>query len=234
MTYTLSGRSSPASAAYAGSITLKIGPGTDIQLLDLSLNALGGWFTQVPIPPTGVAPASVTAFGVSLDTPGSGPTVSGSPEPGNALSFSFTQTPVRFSGIASHESVGLTCAFVSANGTPCTASFQLNQTGSHMGVVSGWVPVSGVGAAQISLGFVTPLNPAAPFWGEVNSTSNWSVEISGPICQADFNSSGAVTVQDLFDFLTAWFAGDPQADITGGGLGVQDIFDFLSLWFVGC
>ena len=28
-------------------------------------------------------------------------------------------------------------------------------------------------------------------------------------CRADFNSSGTVTVQDLFDFLAAWFAGCP-------------------------
>ncbi len=52
-------------------------------------------------------------------------------------------------------------------------------------------------------------------------------------CVADFNGDGVVAVQDIFDFLTAWFGGDPRADINGGGLGVQDIFDFLSLWFAG-
>lgn len=53
-------------------------------------------------------------------------------------------------------------------------------------------------------------------------------------CPADFNSDGGVSVQDIFDFLNAWFQGDPSADINGGGLGVQDIFDFLTLWFAGC
>jgi hypothetical protein len=28
-------------------------------------------------------------------------------------------------------------------------------------------------------------------------------------CPADFNNSGAVNIQDIFDFLTAWFAGCP-------------------------
>src|SRR5205085_10637558 len=36
-----------------------------------------------------------------------------------------------------------------------------------------------------------------------------------PPCVADFNGSGTVTVQDLFDFLGAWFSLDPRADING-------------------
>ncbi|HMN40444.1 MAG TPA: GC-type dockerin domain-anchored protein [Phycisphaerales bacterium] len=51
---------------------------------------------------------------------------------------------------------------------------------------------------------------------------------------ADFNASGGLEVQDIFDFLNAWFAGDPAADFNGGGLGVSDIFDFLNAWFAGC
>ena len=51
----------------------------------------------------------------------------------------------------------------------------------------------------------------------------------------DFNSSGAVTVQDIFDFLSAWFARSPRADFNGSGtVTVQDIFDFLAAWFAGC
>lgn len=52
---------------------------------------------------------------------------------------------------------------------------------------------------------------------------------------ADFNQSGAVSVQDIFDFLTAYFAADLQADINADtGVSVQDIFDYLSLYFGGC
>jgi hypothetical protein len=54
-------------------------------------------------------------------------------------------------------------------------------------------------------------------------------------CAPDFNHSGGVEVQDIFDFLAAWFAGNPNADFNHvNGIGVQDIFDFLSAWFAGC
>jgi hypothetical protein len=54
-------------------------------------------------------------------------------------------------------------------------------------------------------------------------------------CPADFNGTGGLTVQDIFDFLGAWFAGDARADFNGvGGITVQDIFDFLGAWFAGC
>ena len=56
-----------------------------------------------------------------------------------------------------------------------------------------------------------------------------------PVCAADFNSAGGVTVQDIFDFLSAWFAGSAQADFNhADGVTVQDIFDFLTAWFTGC
>jgi hypothetical protein len=56
-----------------------------------------------------------------------------------------------------------------------------------------------------------------------------------PRCLADFNNSGAVTVQDIFDFLAAYFSGDARADINASGtVTVQDIFDFLALYFSGC
>jgi hypothetical protein len=53
-------------------------------------------------------------------------------------------------------------------------------------------------------------------------------------CAGDFDGSGSLSVQDIFDFLNAWFAGSPAGDFNGGGLTVQDIFDFLNGWFAGC
>ena len=56
-----------------------------------------------------------------------------------------------------------------------------------------------------------------------------------PACPADFNNDGHVSVQDIFDFLNAWFRHDCSADFNGvGGVTVQDIFDFLAAWFSGC
>ncbi len=56
-----------------------------------------------------------------------------------------------------------------------------------------------------------------------------------PPCRADFDASGVRDVQDIFSFLSAWFAATPQADFDASGVrDVQDIFSFLSAWFAGC
>ena len=54
------------------------------------------------------------------------------------------------------------------------------------------------------------------------------------VCPADFNCDGHVTVQDVFDYLAAWFSRSPNADFNNSGsVTVQDIFDFLRAWFAG-
>lgn len=64
-------------------------------------------------------------------------------------------------------------------------------------------------------------------------TQSESVELR--VCVADYNCSGVVSVQDIFDFLEDWFAGDSHADMNGaGGTSVQDLFDFLAAYFAGC
>ncbi len=74
-----------------------------------------------------------------------------------------------------------------------------------------------------------------PFSGFGGSTAVQANFASVPGCAADFNADGALSVQDIFDFLAAWFSGAPSADFNGvGGISVQDIFDFLAAWFAGC
>ncbi|MCC6320117.1 MAG: hypothetical protein IT438_01625 [Phycisphaerales bacterium] len=52
-------------------------------------------------------------------------------------------------------------------------------------------------------------------------------------CACDWNSTGGLTLQDLFDFLTDWFNSD--GDFNGaGGTTLQDIFDYLTCYFTGC
>lgn len=59
--------------------------------------------------------------------------------------------------------------------------------------------------------------------------------LSRAACPSDFNESGDSTVQDIFDFLNAWFTGAIRADFNqSGAVTVQDIFDFLGSWFAGC
>ncbi len=53
------------------------------------------------------------------------------------------------------------------------------------------------------------------------------------VCAADFNCSGAVNSQDIFDFLGSFFAGN--ADFNADGTtNSQDFFDFLAAFFGGC
>lgn len=61
----------------------------------------------------------------------------------------------------------------------------------------------------------------------------WSFD-SSP-CAPDVNCSGLVTVEDIFTFLTLWFAAAPSTNFDGqNGVDVQDIFVFLAAWFSGC
>ncbi len=63
-----------------------------------------------------------------------------------------------------------------------------------------------------------------------NPTGNFTT----PCCQADFSQSAGVTIQDIYDFLTAWFNADPRANLNGATISVQDLFDFVTAWFAGC
>lgn len=77
-------------------------------------------------------------------------------------------------------------------------------------------------------------------WNDINvrgaTGGNWTVvEVVVPACPADFNQSGTVTVQDVFDFLAAFFSNGPGSDFNqSGGVTVQDIFDYLTAYFTPC
>ncbi|MBC7771499.1 MAG: hypothetical protein H7210_03275 [Pyrinomonadaceae bacterium] len=54
-------------------------------------------------------------------------------------------------------------------------------------------------------------------------------------CPADFNHSGAVTSQDFFDFIAAFFNNTPGSDFNNDGQTTsQDFFDFIVAFFAGC
>jgi Peptidase family M1 domain/Peptidase M1 N-terminal domain len=71
--------------------------------------------------------------------------------------------------------------------------------------------------------------------GNPGGIAAFSFTVTAPPCLADFNGANGVTVQDIFDFLAAWFANSPSADFNAAnGVTIQDIFDFLAAWFAGC
>ena len=53
-------------------------------------------------------------------------------------------------------------------------------------------------------------------------------------CPADFNCSGGAEVEDLFEYLDAWFTNDARADVNRDGLSIDDLFLFVQAWFEGC
>jgi lysophospholipase L1-like esterase len=54
-------------------------------------------------------------------------------------------------------------------------------------------------------------------------------------CPGDFDADGAISVNDIFEFLFAYFAGDVRADLTArDGVTVGDVFHFLDAYFSDC
>src|SRR5262249_10911086 len=52
------------------------------------------------------------------------------------------------------------------------------------------------------------------------------------ITTADFNCDGTVSSADFFDYLAAFFAGNPRADLDGdGAVNSADFFAFLTAFF---
>ena len=94
-------------------------------------------------------------------------------------------------------------------------------------------------SAHFGLGSAPVVGELRVVWPNGHVTIKQNVPVNQTLtlvyCNADFNGNGTATVQDIFDFLAAWFAGQPSANINGvGGVTVQDIFDFLAAWFAGC
>lgn len=94
----------------------------------------------------------------------------------------------------------------------------------------------GASAVPNSIAMACGNNGSSYILGEFDNVRLESID-----CGADYNLSGSVTVQDLFDFLAAYFGGDKRADFSQSAdpdgnfaISVQDIFDFLAAYFAGC
>lgn len=116
----------------------------------------------------------------------------------------------------------------------------LARASSDIFIAPGIYRVEPVAADSVRCAGVT--SSPAVVWPEITCDDSgiglgyvFKVTGEGADCHlADFNHSGGVTVQDIFDFLAAYFASDPSADVNNSGsVSVQDIFDFLAAYF-GC
>lgn len=81
---------------------------------------------------------------------------------------------------------------------------------------------------------VMQYDPVGEPWTSLSQNFDWLLGVRYPKASrsCDFNGVGGVSIQDLFDFLAAYFAGDPAADFNQvNGVTVQDLFDFLACFF---
>ena len=126
-----------------------------------------------------------------------------------------------------NDSTGANISFVQQTAvSPTTPTDVYAQT-----TVSATAP-AGTATARVSIVFVqATTGSGAAYFDDV--TFGYSQPVR--LCSGDFNQDGTVSVQDIFDFLTAWFAASPSADFNqSGAITVQDIFDFLAAWFSPC
>jgi hypothetical protein len=109
------------------------------------------------------------------------------------------------------------------------------QLANGRGVIEVATPIQSTGAC--CAGTACAVQSAAACTGSFRGVGTTCEFAGNPVtcCGANFNRAGGVTVQDVFDFIAAYFGNDAAADVNGSGaVTVQDIFDFLGLYFAGC
>ncbi len=132
------------------------------------------------------------------------------------------------------QPTGACCA---ANGN-CTTETQAACTGAYQGDGSSCMPnpcpqPQGACCNGAACSFGTQAQCTGAYQGD--NTACGPAGNPTTCCPANFNQAGGLSVQDIFDFLAAYFANSLSADFnSSGGLSVQDIFDFLAAYFTGC
>jgi len=130
---------------------------------------------------------------------------------------------------------GGTATFTVVASTPDTPTNPTSYQWFRNGTGGGLIP----GATSPTLTLIDVSAADTAFTYSVVVTNSCDTAASNPatlaLCRVDFNCSGTVSVQDIFDYLTAYFAESTAADFNGqAGLTVQDLFDFLAAYFAGC
>ncbi len=93
---------------------------------------------------------------------------------------------------------------------------------------------SGYGTLK-SCSVVDPSLCAGPTTPSQRYAGNFTTCGPTTCCPADYNNSGGLEIQDIFDYINDWFNAAPSADFNhSGALQIQDIFDMLTRWFAGC
>ena len=79
---------------------------------------------------------------------------------------------------------------------------------------------------------INPRTPPPNLRADIEYDPDGARLVISPGLRADSDNDGHLTVQDIFHFLTQWFAGN--ADFDGDGqTTIDDLFAFLASWFAG-
>lgn len=168
--------------------------------------------------------------------------------PGEQLSvdalgaWAMPSCPLSAAGHGWYATSGLVCGQLTVGGIACQLNADLGPGGPRIASISNGRLVQNSGGRELSGRLVVtfPLNPSLGIsGGSWTVTANFVATAAG--CRADFDGNGSRSVNDLFEFLAAWFATNGQS---GAGLAadmnadqtisVGDLFEFLALWFAGC
>lgn len=158
----------------------------------------------------------------------------------------FTQSATLPAVITTHPVGGLRFAGTTvtltggATSTRPQISYQWRRDGQD--IVNGPTPAgSSISGATTPTLTITSVRPGDVGRYDLAVTTDCGTVFTGAadlrvdFCPGDFNRDGNVSVGDLFDYLTAYFAQDFTADFNFDGvIAVQDIFDFLGVWFTPC
>jgi hypothetical protein len=132
---------------------------------------------------------------------------------------------------------GVATLSVTAAGTDAVYQWRRGTTALVDGPTGFGSTISGASSRTLTITGVQPGDANASYTCFITNlcTAATTSPVQVSLCTGDFNCSGEPTVQDVFDFLAAYFAALPSADINGqGGLSVQDLFTFLESYFSGC
>lgn len=193
------------------------------------LGTLGGNQAQVYSVNTGTA-----AVGYS--------TLAGTPAARRATRWSLNPSTGQ---VLSVTDLGVLPAAIPGGGT-WSYAYGVNDAGMVVGTSSGRAFVVSRG----SMRDLTALTPPMEGWfivaahavNDAGQIAAWGADAAGTprallltSCDADVDRSGTLSSQDVFGFLTLYFAADPRADFNGDGQrSPTDIFAFLTAYFVGC
>ncbi len=118
---------------------------------------------------------------------------------------------------------------------------QLSGTGAGDGLATEHLSLTGAGYVSGQTLYAQWIvdDPAAANGQALSTVASFRLfcgsEGCQPLCAADMDNNGSIGVNDIFAFISAWFAADPRTDFDhSGAIGVDDIFAFLASWFGGC